>query len=411
MKVRSNLVGLTLGVFWIAASLVACAATSAVPEGSGGDALDTGAGGGASASAGASAYESGGGGNVGGNLGGSGGATNAGEVDNSYGAAPSYVTAGAGTGGTSSAGSASVPSGPSTPQDPVIVNVETGNAFDSSEIVVVDYNMLHPGPIGTGENEQQSSTADARLELLAAAIAISEPDVVLLQEVAVVAERRGGHMLDRLRDSVNARLSGTSTVYNSLYNQSNISPVLINFADGNAALTKYEVRSAETIIFEAQARTGGIIETRTALRVTISGANGDLDFISCHLKGDFADEQTEQILAHFRGPNPLIIAGDFNVTPSSPAYARITSGGFVDTYVVANGVSDYTSDVDDIELQFANPTQTIDYIFAKGYAEVISSALFMEEAVIVGTSPDKWLWGSDHIGVITLAVPNGYAAE
>ena len=89
----------------------------------------------------------------------------------------------------------------------------------------------------------------------------------------------------------------------------------------------------------------------------------------------------------------------------------MTSGGFVDTYVVANGSSDFTSDVDDIEQQFANPTQTIDYIFARDYAEVISSALFMDEAVLVQTSPDGWLWGSDHIGVITHAVPNGYAAQ
>ncbi|NRA32261.1 MAG: endonuclease/exonuclease/phosphatase family protein [Polyangiaceae bacterium] len=405
MKVRSNLVGLTLGGLWTVASLLACAATSGVPDGSRGGDVDAGAGG--AGSSGASVYESGGGGS----LGGTGGAPDAGAPDDSYGGAPTYGNSTAGAGGGSNSGSGSIPTAPSTPQDPVIVNVETGNAFDRSEIVVIDYNMLHPGPIGTGENEQQSSTADARLELLAAAIAAVEPDVVLLQEVAIVAERRGGHMLDRLRVAVNSRLSGTSTVYNSVYNQSNISPMLVNFADGNAVLTKYEVLSAETIIFDAQARTGGIIETRTALRVTISGANGDLDFISCHLKGDFADEQTEEILAHFQGRNPLVIAGDFNVTPSTPAYSRMTSGGFVDTYVVANGSSDFTSDVDDIEQQFANPTQTIDYIFARDYAEVISSALFMDEAVLVQTSPDGWLWGSDHIGVITHAVPNGYAAQ
>ena len=99
-----------------------------------------------------------------------------------------------------------------------------------------------------------------------------------------------------------------------------------------------------------------------------------------------------------------VIAGDLNDLPDSEALAALKCGGFVDLHEAFGSGPGYTNDQDDIDIESNRAThnQRIDYLMLRSEngrtPEVSEVGLFADKP---NREPEgRWLWPSDHIGVI-----------
>ena len=161
-----------------------------------------------------------------------------------------------------------------------VVNVNT-DRLTRATLTIVTFNMLH----GYG-SRLNDSTLEERLELLAAGIAEAKPDVVFLQEASVTPGRHG-NVAERLRDALNERLRGEEISYNSVFAMANGSR-LIGFFEGSAILSRFQILSADSLVYAAQALIPP--ERRIALRARVAtgGETGEagarsIEIIGTHL--------------------------------------------------------------------------------------------------------------------------------
>ena len=289
---------------------------------------------------------------------------------------------------------------------PVVVHV-SHEAFEGPELKVVDYNVLHGGPLGIGES---ACTLEDRLEALAQNLAAVRPDVVILQEVSDTGYRHGNVLL-RLQERLNALLAGELS-YSAVYARSNADPIgITGFEEGNGLLSRFQILDVDVWEFREQAVTV-IRQRRRALRVTLRGADGNLDVVGLHIDGRAAADNVAELVAEFlpaRGnDHPLVVSGDFNSVPESDAVQRMRAAGFLDVWATANpGLDGYTSHQEPLSDPQIRATRRIDYVFVSPDVEVVRAASFMGRAVPVGTGENRrWLWGSDHTGIVAVLRPN-----
>lgn len=274
-------------------------------------------------------------------------------------------------------------------------------------ITVVTYNVLH----GFGDRLNER-TLEARLELLARALDAVDPDVIMLQEVSLTPSRKHGSVAERLRDLLNGTAL-TGQAYGSAVAMAHGSR-LINFFEGSAILSRYDIESAETIGYRAQSRFPP--ERRIALRVVLRGERGPVEVVGTHLthvearrggvlvRDRQAGELVGRVLRTGDPGRPLVIGGDFNALPGSAVVSGMLEAGAVDAWaVVRPAESGFTALEGEVTDPASRATERIDYVFVRG-VRVLEAAPFLDEP---GAGPDGLpLWASDHVGVLArIALP------
>jgi endonuclease/exonuclease/phosphatase family metal-dependent hydrolase len=282
-----------------------------------------------------------------------------------------------------------------------IVNANRAT-FPGGPLTVVTFNMLH----GFG-NRLNDQTLDERLVLLRDGILSARPDIVILQEASLTPGRHG-NVVDTLRESLN-QARGTADLYNSAWAMANGS-VIIRFFEGSAILSRFEILTAETLVYRAQALLPP--EHRVAVRVRVRGARADLAVIGTHLtntearrRGALVRTLQAQELATWAGGAAAhtIIGGDFNAAPGSLPILALIGVGVRDAWVSAAGKSAAGLGRTGLNGTVTDPNDSaderIDYIFLLGDgAEVETVEPFLDRP-----SPREAggvLWASDHVGVL-----------
>jgi endonuclease/exonuclease/phosphatase family metal-dependent hydrolase len=284
-----------------------------------------------------------------------------------------------------------------------IVNVNT-DRLTGDTFTVVTFNMLH----GYG-NKLNDATLEERLVLLAAEIAEAKPDVVILQEASVTPGRHG-NVAERLRDSLNERLRREGISYNSVFAMANGSR-LIGFFEGSAILSQFQILSAESLVYKAQALLPP--ERRIALRARIaaSGEAGasSIEVVGTHLTNTEARRkgrlkrtmQAKELAAwllsvHEDEPMLRVIGGDFNDTPGSDTVQAMLASGARDVWSEGPGFTAVSGSLTD---PHAVADARIDYLFVHGRAAFVEWA----RSFLGMPLPQQGggvLWSSDHIGVL-----------
>ena len=201
-------------------------------------------------------------------------------------------------------------------------------------------------------NIHHAEGLDGKIDLqrIANVIRQSNADAVALQEVDKNTERTGGiNMPAEL-----ARLTGMNVAFGAN---------LDNYQGGQygtAILSRFPIESHENHRLK-QVRKG---EQRGVLMSVLKMAQGQLLFACTHL--DHAQDQAERLysetqfadmFARYAGL-PSIFCGDFNDTPDSELYKRL-SKKWTDTWSIAGKGNGYT-------MSSANPKRRIDYVWLSG---------------------------------------------
>jgi len=165
-------------------------------------------------------------------------------------------------------------------------------------------------------NMHSGRGTDDRYDLgrVAAVIGSFEPDLVALQEVDVGRLRSGS--IDQA-----AELAGR------LGMQAHFAPAFERGAEryGIATLTRLPTLDARKIFLPGhrQLRT----EPRCALTTRHAWAGGELEIINTHLSTLFRERPGQvAAIAAAGASDAVVIAGDFNMTPLSPAYRLLRKG-------------------------------------------------------------------------------------
>jgi endonuclease/exonuclease/phosphatase family metal-dependent hydrolase len=209
-----------------------------------------------------------------------------------------------------------------------------------------DFQVEHSMRVMT-YNIHQGINADLVVDLKAIgdAIAVENPDIVVLNEV------------NRARAT-----NGFMDVLPYLSKELDLPYVFgSNYADGqygNALLSRYPLVSWDNHHYQARNP-----EVRGVLQVVVQVPGGPLTFYATHLDhiespDNVRLEQVQELLALWAGNPRSVILGDLNATPNTPELAPIYQAGFVDLLRAA--------DLDNI-FTFWDPVPTpgrrIDFIF------------------------------------------------
>ncbi len=191
----------------------------------------------------------------------------------------------------------------------------------------------------------------------------------------------------------------------------------VRLVEGLAILARTDLATSQLQLANAQA--GGYqaaITLQTAigpvtlgsgwLSVDATTAGTTFRFITTHLSAitltyGVQAQQMQELLA---GPVaatslPVVIAGDFNNTPTGAAYGEAVGAGFADAWATANGDSGYTAFqvLPTINNPVSNLSTRIDYVLARG-------PIAAQDAYLVGATSSarttSGLWPSDHAGVV-----------
>jgi len=273
---------------------------------------------------------------------------------------------------------------------------------EARPLLVVDLNILH----GILDEDPEADPYDRfpeRIELIAAALAELQPDIIFLQEVL----NEPGEDYPNVRELL---LTALGEEYTAIFGDIAGSPIDTG-AVGQMTLTRLPIRSAENHFV------GGV---RSVHRVTVETERGPLDLYNVHLEGTEPDPQLgideiEDVLAFIlatRGSGPVILAGDFNAEPDGPSIRAVLAAGFIDALVaggdatcVGEGDPGCTSSTMPLGDNPDNRTRRrIDYIFVTRGSE-FQVDIMTAGLVLNAPEPmrgDRLLWPSDHIGVQAL---------
>ncbi|HEU4615482.1 MAG TPA: endonuclease/exonuclease/phosphatase family protein [Kofleriaceae bacterium] len=168
-------------------------------------------------------------------------------------------------------------------------------------------------------NIHRGRGVDRKLDLgrIAAVIASFDPDVVALQEVDIGRKRSG-------------RVDQAAELASRLGMEMVFAPN-IEYADGErygmATLTRLPLRSSRQIKLPQRYRS----EPRSSL-ITVLGWGEEhvVELVNTHLSILFKERPGQvAALAAEMASEALIVAGDFNMTPWSPAYRALRHGSFL----------------------------------------------------------------------------------
>jgi endonuclease/exonuclease/phosphatase family metal-dependent hydrolase len=248
---------------------------------------------------------------------------------------------------------------------------------------VMSLNVLHGFP-GFAHLRQ-------RLELIASEIRRRDVDIACLQEVPWTPHLGSA-----------ARYLAREAGMNHLTLRANGNRWTILFEEGEAILSRYPLRR---VIFRELLPRASLFEHRVVLQATAVTPWGELTIFVTHLThGD--PEVNRAQLASLRdhvaqaGGRLSIVAGDLNATED---VLQAAAADWTDSYRVAHpGDRGFTCCIDDLSARSGGTlSKRIDYLFLLSRAEEIriaDSRRVLAEPTWVG---ERWLWPSDHIGVLT----------
>jgi endonuclease/exonuclease/phosphatase family metal-dependent hydrolase len=214
---------------------------------------------------------------------------------------------------------------------------------------VLVYN-IHAGKDAAGQ---------ANLEQVAALVDSTDADIVLLQEVDRGTKRSGGvDQLQVLMDRTDfAGVFGKSLDYDG-------------GGYGIAALSRNGFGYQDTQplpVTPPQERAGGSHEPRALLITVAHTRRGRWQALTTHLDASRGDEyrlqEAEELHALLKQrlatATPLLIGGDFNSTPDSAVYRKLTGFGLRDAWSECGQGDGFTFPAD-------KPVKRIDYLFLTG---------------------------------------------
>jgi endonuclease/exonuclease/phosphatase family metal-dependent hydrolase len=233
---------------------------------------------------------------------------------------------------------------------------------------------------------------DERLQLIAAELRRTDPDLVLLQEVPW---RPGlGTAASYLAEELQL---------NHVYLRANGNRWAILFEEGEAILSRHPLRD---VGFVELAPRAGFFEHRVALRATVAAPGEEVSVVVTHLThGDSQMNRAQtralsRFVAADTRQSPTIVAGDFNAEDSS---LQIVELGWIDAGRESGpSGAGRTCCVDAVNAGPGEPLETrIDYIFLavdlnRSAAVVAVQPVCAQPRRIDGT----WLWCSDHVGLL-----------
>jgi endonuclease/exonuclease/phosphatase family metal-dependent hydrolase len=232
---------------------------------------------------------------------------------------------------------------------------------------------------------------ERRRAALVRILAAERPDLILLQESGSNEDAAPG-LPNQSRQI--ADLLGYGVVY------ARASVARLRPAEhGQAALTRpgWTVRDQATL----ELAHGGSVPqeaTRNALRVDLSGPDGELRVINVHFSLDEAarEESVERLLAWAPaepGP-PTLLAGDLNATPELPSMARLRAAGWRDCWGERNTEPGHS-------FPLPAPFLRLDYVYLAPGAPF--RVLDMR---LLGLEPDEsGFFPSDHAGLVVDLAP------
>lgn len=188
---------------------------------------------------------------------------------------------------------------------------------------VLQLNACHGYPDLEGRTQQPAAALDRpeRANRLAAEITRLRPDVVVLQEAwCTVTE---GCLADRLARDLELH---------AVYARANGSLRWLGFEEGSAILSRFPIAAPETWPLLPDR---GRFERRIALSARIDHPLLSFEAVGVHAaNGDaaLAAAQSEHLLERLldRSQRPAVIAGDFNLDSSHPAFDRYGEAGYRD---------------------------------------------------------------------------------
>jgi endonuclease/exonuclease/phosphatase family metal-dependent hydrolase len=312
---------------------------------------------------------------------------------------------------------------------------------DDGRVRIGTFNILH-----TLEDDADR-TLDARVELIADALAAAAVDAVGLQEVTRSANH--GMVAERLARGLAGR---TGDSWSWCFFQSNphlpgepdtgpggvggpVSQQIADFArggdapwaEGLAVLSRFPIvdqrahrlpgREAEVPICVAEAPEDPLagptcaFDTRQVLWARADTPCGGLDLFSTHLAHTVSSASAQTRMTQVADALstiaatasddalPDVFVGDFNTLEGEPVWQAVVDAGFVDTYRVAAPDDPGLTSDQDILAPAATVTSRIDYIFAKPGTAALELAAPEVIGDAAGSLDGQPVWPSDHFGV------------
>ncbi len=183
-----------------------------------------------------------------------------------------------------------------------------------AELRLVSFNVLHGYP------ESRAPERERRYELLAAALRVLDPAVVVLQEAWWLTGRTG----------LAARL-GNELGYDVAYAAANGSRRLIGFEEGSAVLSRLPIVAARRYELEPRKAPWRV---RIALITTVALATDErITVVGTHLANDapeIAAAQSRGLAAELPDQGTVWVAGDLNAGSDSAAVRALVGEGLID---------------------------------------------------------------------------------
>lgn len=209
------------------------------------------------------------------------------------------------------------------------------------------------------------------LERVAALIAESKADVVLLQEIDRKTRRSGN--VDHFE--VLKRLTGMHGAFGKS----------LDYQGGEygiATLSRWPISSSRVVplrVAPPQARAGGSIEPRVALATTIASPRGALTVLNTHLDASREDvyrlQEVEQLARTVSdlGAESVLLGGDLNANPPSEVHAALRRVGLKDAWIGCGRGAEHT-------FPASAPIKRIDYLYADATWKCVEAAVMQSDA-------------------------------
>lgn len=100
-----------------------------------------------------------------------------------------------------------------------------------------------------------------------------------------------------------------------------------------------------------------------------------------------------------RRTDALVVTGDFNASPTEPAYARLGAAGFSSAHLAANGAEPdvtWPSGLDAPAKDTDGVPSCLDYVWVRGDVRVVDCGLAWDRPAV----GDPTLYPSDHVGLV-----------
>jgi len=217
----------------------------------------------------------------------------------------------------------------------------------------------------------KDASGSSNLEQVAALIAQTKADVVLLQEIDRRTTRSGGvDHFEELR-----RLTG----FHGAFGKS------LDFQGGEygiATLSRFPITTQSIVqldVLPAQTRSGGSKEPRIALIVTTTTPFGKVAIVNTHLDASREDsfrlQEIRKVAETLAGVSDtsILFGGDLNATPESEVHAVVRGVGFFDSWVGCGTGEGLT-------FPSTGPIKRIDYLYLDSKWKCVAAQVLTSDA-------------------------------